>query len=160
MTAPEILLIDDDRVWLQTLAEFLRDRGFRVWTAEGPRPGQKLLEEHDVLVAVIDFDLPEMNGLELLRRMRRRHRNLFVLMLSGADDPGLAEEALAEGANAFLSKTMPPRRLLQALVQFLVAGSVLATLTRILSGRGRGLLPAPEEVPPSLLTLLQKPSRN
>src|SRR5262249_11565564 len=62
MTAPEILLIDDDRVWLQTLAEFLQDRGFRVWTAEGPRPGQTLLEEHDVLVAVIDFEMPEMNG--------------------------------------------------------------------------------------------------
>src|SRR5262249_42552996 len=110
-----IVLIDDDRVWLETLADFFEARGYPVRTAEGGRLGLSLLQSDDARLAVVDFQLPELNGLELLRRLRRSGRDLAVLMLSSDDDPALPARALAEGARAFLSKSMAPSLLLRAL---------------------------------------------
>jgi DNA-binding NarL/FixJ family response regulator len=110
-----VLLIDDNRTWRDTLAEYLEAKGFRVCAAEEALRGLDLLERQDFAVAVIDFNMPGMNGLELLRRLRHRHRRPAVLLLTSEDDPSLPSRALAEGAKAFLSKTTPPRRLLQAL---------------------------------------------
>ena len=114
-TRGSILLIDDDRAWLDTLAEYLQDKGYPVEKAHGGIHGLKLLDRLDVSVAVIDFRMPGMNGIELLRQMRRKRSNLGVLLLSSEDDPALPTLALAEGAKAFLSKNSPPRQLLHLL---------------------------------------------
>jgi DNA-binding response OmpR family regulator len=115
--APHIVLIDDDRAWLKTLADFFEGKGYRVRTAQGGRAGLSLLEHDGARLAIVDFQMPEMNGLELLRRLRRSRRDLAVLMLSSEDDPSLPPRVLAEGARAFLSKTMAPVALLRALLQ-------------------------------------------
>jgi CheY-like chemotaxis protein len=140
-----ILLIDDDRAWLDALAEHLQAMGFTVETAESPLRGLTLLEEHDVPVAVIDFQMPEMDGLELLRRIRRRHRDVAVLLLSAEEDPSLASRALAEGARVFLSKAMAPRLLLQRLRQTLIAALTEGSPWRIRPSRYPRILPAPRK---------------
>jgi DNA-binding NarL/FixJ family response regulator len=149
--AHRIALIDDDRTWLETLAEYLGDKEFQVRTALGGPRGLALLEERrDIGVAVVDFHMPELDGLELLRRLRRRRRNVDVLLMSSDDDPALPGRALREGAAAFLSKTMAPHLLLRALVR---------DLTRALAELGRRspafspwdrYLPAPRRAEPWL----------
>jgi len=114
-TRGSILLIDDDRAWLDTLAEYFEDKGYPVEKTQGGVHGLKLLDRLDVSVAVIDFNMPEMSGIELLRQMRRRRSNVGVLLLSSEDDPALPTLALAEGAKAFISKNTPPRQLLRLL---------------------------------------------
>ena len=93
-----IILIDDNRSWLETLAEYLQERGFAVRTAEGGALGLALLEESGFALAVVDFKMPGMSGLELLRHLRPRQRNVAVLLLSSEEDPTLPERARAEGA--------------------------------------------------------------
>jgi CheY-like chemotaxis protein len=94
-----------------------------VCTADRPQLGSALLEKCEgIRAVVIDFRMPEMDGLELLRQIRRR-RHLPVLLLSSEDDPALAARALAEGARAFLSKTTAPRLLLARLRQLLTASA-------------------------------------
>ena len=112
-TRRSIALIDDDRAWRDTLAEFLQDRGYRVCTAENGGSGLALLERFDVGAAVIDFRMPDMDGIQLLRRLRQQRQDLNVLLLSGEEDPHLESRALAEGAVAFLSKATAPALLLQ-----------------------------------------------
>jgi DNA-binding NarL/FixJ family response regulator len=115
-TIPQILLIDDDRAWLETLSEYLQTKGFATRTSDDPARGLKLLEDSAITLAVIDYHMPGMNGLELLRRLREHRPQVTVFLLSNAEEPFLAQRALAEGARAFLSKAAAPR-LLARLVQ-------------------------------------------
>jgi len=119
MNSPCVALIDDDRVWLETLADCLRDRGFEVQTALGGTRGLDLLDHGEIGLAVVDFHMPDLDGMELLRHLRRRRRNVDVLLMSSDDDPTLPQRALAEGAAGFLTKSQSPRQLLRSLIQTL-----------------------------------------
>jgi DNA-binding response OmpR family regulator len=126
--SPRIALIDDDRTWMETLADYLRDRGYGVETALGGRRGLRLLERGGIGLAVVDFHMPDLDGVELLRHLRRRRLNVDVLLMSSDDDPALPVRVLREGAAAFLSKNEAPNRLLLTLTQTLAA--VFADMAR------------------------------
>jgi DNA-binding response OmpR family regulator len=143
MNAPaQVLLIDDDRVWLQTLADCLERQGYVVRTAERPEQALALLDRNDVRAVVVDFRMPEMDGLELLRQIRRR-RQVPVLLLSGEEDAALARRALAEGARGFLAKATAPRLLVERLRQFLAAAVAESALEWALTFPADRLLPPP-----------------
>jgi len=141
----QLLLIDDNRAWLDTLADFLEQHGFEVNTAEGGRPGLDLLEQSGIRVAVVDFNMPEMSGLELLRELRERHKNVAVLVLSGEEDPDLPQRVLEEGAKAFLSKSTAPVQLLRELLQALLAASFEVAVVAVFTGDCLQMLPGPSE---------------
>jgi DNA-binding response OmpR family regulator len=153
--APWIALIDDDRTWVETLAEFLRDRGFRVRTAVGGPHGLDLLDRGDIGLAIVDFHMPELTGLDLLRELRRRRRNVDVLLMSSDDDPTLPARALAEGAAAFLSKSLAPAVLLRALVETLRAALADRTTRPAHFSRWDRYLPVPRRAATWLPVLLR-----
>jgi CheY-like chemotaxis protein len=123
VTTLQLVLIDDNRAWLEALSECLEQNGFDVRTAEGGKPGLELLEQSGIRVAVVDGNMPEMDGLEVLRELRQRKKNVAVVVLSGEEDPELPQRFLEEGAKAFLSKSTAPIQLIRALVQALLAAS-------------------------------------
>jgi CheY-like chemotaxis protein len=114
---PRVVLIDDNVAWLETLAEYLRERGLAPVAVSDPHQGLAVLETTQAAVAVIDLHMPGMDGLELLRRLRRR--DVAVFMLSSDDEPTVASRALAAGARAFLRKNGSIRPLLRALQEAL-----------------------------------------
>ena len=126
--SPRVALIDDNRAWLETLAEYLSDKGYRVATAVGGRGGLRLLEGGGIGLAVVDFHMPDLDGMELQRQLRRRRLNVDVLLMSSDDDPALPVRVMREGAAAFLSKNEAPGRLLRSLTQTLSA--VFAEMVR------------------------------
>src|SRR5262249_23560265 len=120
--------IDDDRTWMETLAEYLRDKGYRVETALGGSRGLRLLERGGIGLAVVDFHMPDLHGVELLRQLRRRRLNVDGLLMSRRDDPAPPVGVVREGAAAFLSKNSAPGLLLRSLTQTLSA--VFAEMAR------------------------------
>lgn len=114
-----IALIDDDRNWAETLAEYLHRQRFLPQTAHDGVQGLALLERTGIPVALVDLNMPGMTGLELLRLLRQRRRPVAVLLLSGEDDPTLAARVRAEGGQACLSKTASPRLVVEAVRQTL-----------------------------------------
>ena len=110
-TPHRIVLIDDNRALAETLAEYFQGRGCHVRTAPAAAQGLTLAEDDGPCLVVSDIHMPGMDGLELLRRLRRRPASPAVLFLSSDEDQALAARALRAGAQAVLSKTMPPARL-------------------------------------------------
>jgi DNA-binding NarL/FixJ family response regulator len=82
-----------------------------------PHAGLALLEASPVPLAVIDLHMPGMDGLELLRRLRRR--DVAVFMVSSDDEPAVAARALRAGARAFHRKNGAIRSLLWGLLEAL-----------------------------------------
>jgi DNA-binding NarL/FixJ family response regulator len=78
---------------------------------------------------IIDLNMPGMNGLDGLRRLRSQFLSLPIVVASGQDDPGTIRSALATGVNGFVPKTDPPALLLQALRTVLAGGIYIPSRT-------------------------------
>jgi DNA-binding response OmpR family regulator len=114
---PRILVIDDDRFWLETLAEFLRRRGFVVLEAKSAYEALDVLDREEVALVISDYRLPGMDGLHLVRHLRQRRKRVAVVMVSNEEEPKLAERVLSAGALAFLAKTSAPGHLVRKIRQ-------------------------------------------
>jgi PAS domain S-box-containing protein len=86
-----ILVIDDEEILRETLRAFLEEYGFRVETAGNGRMGLELLRRGGVDLALLDLRMPEMDGLEVLKRMREEGIETPIVVVSGA---GAIEDAI------------------------------------------------------------------
>jgi len=109
-----IILIDDDRTWLQAAVDLLRADGFEVEAAEDGQRGLELLDRSSPVLVILDIHVPRLGGFDLLRELRRRGQRVPVLMVSSEDQAGLMAQALAEGASSFLRKPVAADLLLRA----------------------------------------------
>ncbi|MCK5828005.1 response regulator, partial [Candidatus Bipolaricaulota bacterium] len=76
-----ILIVDDERSIRTTLAEFIREDGHEVFTAEDATQALALLEEKQPAVVVTDIILPRMTGVSLLKRINEIAPDIQVLMI-------------------------------------------------------------------------------
>ncbi|MGZ8432621.1 MAG: response regulator transcription factor [Candidatus Deferrimicrobiaceae bacterium] len=110
MEENRILVIDDDRELCELLAEYLGQEGFVVESVnEGAAGLERALSGVHALV-VLDVMLPEMNGFDLLRRIRERSK-IPVLMLTARGDDVDRIVGLEMGADDYLPKPFNPREL-------------------------------------------------
>ena len=106
MTSAEVLLVDDDPALLDALSEALRLRleGLRVETCDSAAAALEQIERRDFDALVVDIKMPGMDGLELLREIRKRRPETPVLLITGHGDHDLAVEALRGGAHDYVTK--------------------------------------------------------
>ncbi len=101
-----ILIVDDDPMMRWSLAANLEDEGFRPQAfATGPDALQYLGGGGPAAAMLLDWQMPEMDGLDVLRHVRERGHTVPVIFLTGHSLPGRREVAMAGGAAAFLDKT-------------------------------------------------------
>ena len=82
-----ILVCDDDNDVRSVVVAYLRDSGYTVWEAENPTVAFELLErERPLDVFIVDYAMPEMNGLTVIERARAGQHSLKVLLISGHAD--------------------------------------------------------------------------
>jgi DNA-binding NtrC family response regulator len=101
-----VLLVDDDQEFTEALSITLGRRGFDVTARNRGEDAVALAGSERFDVAVVDLVMPEMDGLEVLKRIKRAQPGLEVLMLTGHPSVRQAIEGLADGAFDFLVK--PP----------------------------------------------------
>lgn len=106
-----ILVVDDDPVGRQTLAAYLRKENHRVSEAESGEAMRRVFAAGDVAVVMLDINLPDEDGLSLLRELRRQSE-VGVIMVTGRDDDVDRIVALELGADDYVTKPYNMRELL------------------------------------------------
>jgi DNA-binding NtrC family response regulator len=100
----KLLLVDDEIDFLQTIAERLALNGFDVITASTGREAIASAENDLFDVAVVDFQMPGMDGTQVLKALKKRHRYLGIIMLTGHATIDSAVESTKLGAFKYLEK--------------------------------------------------------
>lgn len=103
---PRIMVVDDDQAILRMLGELLEEMGAQPHLLSSSPHAAELLNQEKFDGAIIDWRLPEMDGLELARRIRSSKSNstMPVVMLSGAAGRPTIETIFTAGVNFFLEK--------------------------------------------------------
>ena len=101
-----ILVVDDDRITRQTLAQVLKKSSYHVVEAGDGREALRLMPELRPDLILLDVIMPELDGFETCRELRKRGdaRLLPVLMLTGLDDVDSVDQAFQAGATDFITK--------------------------------------------------------
>ena len=113
-----VVVVDDHQMVLQGIIRVLNAED-RLSVVGHAKDGVEALDVIDRLrpdVALIDVNLPHMNGVEVTRELRRRLPDLRIIALSVQDDDATAAATLAAGAEAFVSKSDAASRLIEAVL--------------------------------------------
>ncbi len=99
-----VLLIEDDQRLLDTLITHLREAGFAVDSSTDGIEGLYLGEEFPIDLAIIDLGLPELPGLDVIRKLRSRGRDFPILVLTARSEWQDKVAGLEAGADDYLTK--------------------------------------------------------
>ena len=94
----KILVVDDEFNVAQMLAEYLTEQGYQVATAHGGIEALTKIDLEKPQVILLDIRMPEMDGVEVLRRIRSFDTQVGILMVSANEDVELAKQTIAMGA--------------------------------------------------------------
>ena len=101
---PNLLVVDDSATQITLIQSIVQKLGFTVWTASDGKEALKLLRDQQPDLVVTDMQMPEMNGLELIRKMREICPLVPAILVTAFGNEHLAAEALGVGAANYISK--------------------------------------------------------
>jgi len=104
MANERILLVEDEKLIRWSLANRLSKEGFQVVEADRGGDALKVMEDQEVDLVLLDYRLPDMDGLSVLRKLGDSHRNMPVIMMTAYSTVESAIEAMKLGAFDYLNK--------------------------------------------------------
>ncbi|MBF0285430.1 MAG: response regulator [Magnetococcales bacterium] len=109
-----LLVVDDSRSSRKMLSQFLAQYGFSPLEAEDGRQALEVVARHGADVIISDYEMPGMDGVGMLKKLRTRHSrdDVAVIGLSSHTDQNLAVQFIKAGANDFLAKPYQPEEML------------------------------------------------
>jgi two-component system response regulator RegA len=111
-----LLIVEDDKSFLQRLARAMEGRGFAVTTAESVAEGLTQLETASPAFAVVDMRLEDGNGLDVISALKRRRPDARAIILTGYGNIATAVNAVKLGAVDYLSKPVDADDVVAALL--------------------------------------------
>ena len=135
-----VLLVDDHALFRIGLRELLERRGIEVVDAVGDcDDGLRLVEERQPDVVLLDMRMPQMSGLDMLKRLSSNRQMMPVAMLTTSREERDVLESLQSGAQGYLLKDMEPDELITALGDIVSGHTVVAKeLTAVLARAVQG----------------------
>lgn len=115
MTMKKILVIDDEQPTLKMFSLLLSAYGYEVLTAENGQIGVDAFLEHSPWLVLTDIKMPVMDGIEVLKRIKKINSHAEVIVITGHGDMDLAIQALNLDATDFINKPLQREALEKAL---------------------------------------------
>lgn len=109
----QVLLVDDEPRILETLQALLQGRGYALYTASNGREALELLHACTFDLVILDLQMPEVSGQDVMDFMPARNQDVSVIVTSGASDIEAAIGAIRHGAYGYLRKPYPREELLK-----------------------------------------------
>ena len=122
MLKPIILIVDDERPYVDLLGELLEKYGLEAHTAYDAGDALFRLRATKPDLILMDLKMPQMDGLSLIDRLRadRKWRKIPIVVVSARTAKEDQEAALEAGANRFLTKPFSSAELMEVLTEFVV----------------------------------------
>jgi CheY-like chemotaxis protein len=114
-----LLVVDDDDAVRGVLQKTLSDAGYDVLVARDGREGMRLVATHQFDLVLTDLIMPDQEGIETIRELRRDYPSIRIVAMSGAMDAVYLKTARILGADAALRKPIDGRELLRTLRELL-----------------------------------------
>lgn len=108
-----ILIIDDEVNLRQTMARIFQRAGYEVTAAASGKEGLNLFSQHRFDLVYLDIRMPDMSGLEVLKKIHLTNPELPVVLLTAQPDVHSAIQALREGASDYLLKPLKPAQVVE-----------------------------------------------
>jgi DNA-binding NtrC family response regulator len=119
MGAPAILIVDDEQEMCSSLEEIMRDEGFRAYSTTSPSSVDSILTSQKIDLMLMDIRMPEIGGVDLLRKVKDSHPTMPVIMITGYPSIDTAVRAMKYGAINYYTKPLNLGNLLQETRQLL-----------------------------------------
>ena len=110
MSKPKILIVDDDADLQEILKDSFEAEGYFVRTADDGERALEIIEQNPPDVVVLDFRMPKVNGLEVLKRIKGVNPGLPVIMITAYGRELNVSELTKEGMYTLLIKPLDPNR--------------------------------------------------
>lgn len=113
MSQTHILIIDDEANLRQTMVRILKQAGYEVTAAGNGLEGLNLLAQHEFNLVYLDIRMPDMNGLDVLKKIHETYPDLAVILFTAQPDIHSAIQALRHGASDYLLKPLKPSQVIE-----------------------------------------------
>lgn len=100
----KILVIDDNKNMQIILRNILTDEGYEIKTAGNGKEGLELVEDMQPDLVLLDIRLPQMNGMDVLKKIKEKYENMLVIMITAFGDIKTAVQAMKLGAYDYVTK--------------------------------------------------------
>ncbi len=104
MKKMKVLIIDDEKIFRDEISDFLKTRDYTVLSADKPSVGLNFLETEAIEIVILDIDLPEMSGIDVLKIIKEKYPEIEVIMITGFGNMRIVINALRLGAFDFFPK--------------------------------------------------------
>ena len=99
-----VLLVDDEEAFLESMSERMRLRGMDVTTASSAKEALVVIESDIFDAVILDIQLPEMDGMAVLKKIKAKHPEAQIILLTGHASLEKGVEAMKIGASDYLEK--------------------------------------------------------
>jgi two-component system response regulator AtoC len=101
---PSILIVDDDEVMQETLSEVLRKRGYEIFSVGSGNGALSVMKKNIIDLILLDMRLPDVDGLEVLKKIKEFDTEILVIMMTAYSDVQTAVSAMKSGAYHYINK--------------------------------------------------------